>query len=78
MPYLRSMVTLREPQAKTYLWRSVCHYGMTLMLKFNSTVDLETLEPHIRNTLQKISVVYDEYLLIYSRKSVVLMFPNAL
>ncbi len=63
-----------------------------------STVDLETLEPHIiasytiirrmrplllhtlliRNTLQKVSVVYDEYLWSYIRKSVVLMFPNAL
>ena len=32
----------------------------------------------IRNTLQKVSEVYDEYLLSYSRKSVVLMFPNAL
>ncbi len=33
---------------------------------------------HQREELQKVSVVYDEYLLINSRKSVVLMFPNAL
>ena len=42
-----------------------------------STVDLETLEPHIianyTTTLQKVSVVCDEYLLSYSRKSVVLI-----
>ena len=61
-----------------------------------TTVDLETLEPHIiasytiirrmsptllhtsmRND-QKVSVVYLQYLLSYSRKSVVLMFQNAL
>ena len=31
-----------------------------------------------RNTLQKVSVACDEYFLSYSRKSVVLMFPNEL
>ena len=45
-----------------------------------TTVDLETLEPHIIANytsirLPMVTVVYDEYLLSYSRESVVQMFP---
>ncbi len=39
---------------------------------------IRQMRPTLLHTLQKVSVVYDEYLLSYSRKSVIVMFPNAL